>query len=383
MRVLFTALGIYSRTGGMEAFNQRVVRCLGELARAHGGCAQVLALWDEPRHAARVPEGVVFQPASCSKIRMMAEFLKALRGVEFDAILYGHVLLLPLAVPAARLRPDSPQILFAHGTEVWGDRRFRRIPRWERLLIRRLVDRVACVSRFTMDRMIQAYRLPRSRFALLPNAVDSTDCSRARVGESAGRAPILLTVCRLGRKDTYKGVDKVILAMPEILRAVPEAAYWVVGPGPLKEDLARLARSLGVGERVRFWGYRTQTELCEIYGKARVFIMPSTGEGFGIVFLEAWRHGLPVICGNADASSEVVKNEVTGLIVDPDSVSEISRAAVRLLNDAALCAALAAQGRAAIGSKYNHKAFHERLLKVVQFDSRKGGWLTHGHSEAS
>lgn len=383
MTLLFVALGIYSRTGGMEAFNQRVVRCLGDFARQSGSAVRVLALWDEPAHAGQAPRGVLFRPACSSKIRMLLAFVRELYHGQVDLVLYGHVLLAPLALLAAVLRPQARGILFAHGTEVWGDPQFRRTPWWERILVAAVIRRVVCVSKFTMSRMMRAYGIPADRFALLPNAVDCLKTSQHYERQVHAGSPVLLTVCRLGFKDGYKGVGKVILAMKDIVQAVPDAVYWVVGSGPLQEHLKSLARSIGVGERVHFFGYCSERKLREIYRRAQAFIMPSTGEGFGIVFLEAWRYGLPVICGNVDASSEVVTDGVNGLTVDPNSVTAIARAAVRLLKDSSLCAELGARGRAAVMNNYTHKMFHQRLLSILRQESQCETMITNDYYQAS
>lgn len=362
MRILFIALGVYSRTGGIEAFNRRVVRCLAEAARQHQCSATVIALWDLPEHAAIAPPHIKFLPGCCSKSRTAFNFLSRALRDRLDVILYGHVLLAPLAAVVRTLNPKAQQVLFVHGTEVWGDAEFRRVPWWEPPLVRSSIHRLVSVSEFTKRRMLSAFRLPPERFRLLPNAVDWEEIPpscKAKTG-----TPVILSVSRLGLKDRYKGVDKVILALPEILRSIPGACYWVVGEGPLREDLQQLAVRCGVSGSVKFFGYVDDHTLQQLYSQAQVFVLPSTGEGFGIVFLEAWKHGLPVICGCTDAGAEVVSDGLNGITVDPGDVSALASAAVRLLTDAHLRARLGQNGQNRART-FSHAAFCRRLAEIL------------------
>jgi glycosyltransferase involved in cell wall biosynthesis len=364
MKVFFVALGIYSRTGGMEAFNRRVVRSLAEIASERRWSVTVLSLWDRHEDAAKAPASVRFVPGCAHKTKTALDFVYRSVFGRPDVILYGHVLLASLALLARVMNVRSRQLLFVHGTEVWGDPEFRRIPKWEPALVRHSFDGVVSVSKLTQHRMLRAFGMPPERFHLLPNAVDEDPATLSSPLGGGNRLPVLLSVCRLGLKDRYKGVDKVIRAMPQILRFIPNARYWIVGEGPLRSELERLAANCGVSDRVHFFGYVDDDTLRRLYSQAQVFILPSTGEGFGIVFLEAWQHGLPVICGCRDASAEVVSHGVNGLTVEPTDISAIADAALRLLSDAALRARLGLCGWHLVKS-FSHAVFRQRLGAIL------------------
>jgi glycosyltransferase involved in cell wall biosynthesis len=95
-------------------------------------------------------------------------------------------------------------------------------------------------------------------------------------------------------------------------------------------------------------------------------VMPSTGEGFGIVYLEAWKHGLPVVVGNQDASAEVVTHGVNGLCVNPASVEEIAEALIGLLKDPKTVARMGRQGYRTMLERYTHDHFRNRLWQILQ-----------------
>jgi glycosyltransferase involved in cell wall biosynthesis len=282
-----------------------------------------------------------------------------------DVVLYGHLLLLPLAWVARRLSPRSRNLLIVHGWEVWIEPFRTRVPRWERLAVRSWIDQVVSVSRFTAERMKAAYGLPDSFFRLLPNAVDLPLSPPPR--QSGHRNGLrLLTVTRLHLQDRYKGCDKVIRALPRILAEVPNARYDLVGEGPLRPELERLAVEIGVRDSIRFHGYVDDQALARIYKEAHLLVMPSTGEGFGIVFLEAWKHGLPVVVGDQDASSEVVTDGVNGFCVDPGSVDEIAQAVLALLKDRDKAGRMGREGYQTILRCYGHEHFRQALWRVLQ-----------------
>ncbi len=363
MKSLFVALGVYAGVGGLERFNQRVARCLSELSCSESLESRVIALWDQSSRAACAPPNVPFYPGAADKPLTAARFAWQVARMQPDIILYGHMLLAPLASLARVLSPRSKHLLFVHGHEVWREPFRTRIPVWERLAAG-CIDRIVAVSRLTADRMREAYRLPEARFHILPNAVDPpVTAFRSRNGHSDGLR--LLTVTRLGWKDRYKGCDKVIRALPRILAEVPEAQYDLVGGGPLRVELERLAEATGVRSRVRCLGYVDDERLNQIYERARLLVMPSTGEGFGIVFLEAWRHGLPVVAGNRDASAEVVTHGFNGLCVDPDSEAEIADAVLRLLKDHHVANEMGRNGYETVLGRYTHDHFRETLWQVL------------------
>ena len=126
-----------------------------------------------------------------------------------------------------------------------------------------------------------------------------------------------------------------------------------------------LAREVGVADHVRFAGRVSDDELLAAYRDADAFVMPSLKEGFGIVYLEAWQHQLPVLAGDRDAGGEVVENGLDGLVVDPTSTQQIADAIVALLTDSDLCARLGAAGRTKLEREYSHERFAERFQLCV------------------
>ena len=143
-----------------------------------------------------------------------------------------------------------------------------------------------------------------------------------------------MTVSRLASSERYKGNDRVIRALPQVLLKHPETIYVIVGDGDDRPRLEALAAEVGVTEKVRFVGQVKPEELPDHFRLADVFVMPSTGEGFGIVFLEAMATGIPVIGGNRDGSLDPLADGVLGRAVDPDNGEELTSAICTALCDA-------------------------------------------------
>lgn len=361
MRVLVLTLDALDGVGGIQRFNARLLRALAELSD-DGPVQDVisLSLWDGA--GAEPPEGVTHRGFGRRKGPFVAGLGRVLTGARPDVVIWGHVLLIRLLPMAKALRPGAIHALVVHGVEVWGDPQLRRIPWWEPSIVRR-VDRVISVSRVTADLMGRAYRMPADRFALLPNAVDLSDDPGPP--ERGDPGPLrILTVTRLSSKDTYKGVDVVLRALPEVARERP-VVWTVVGDGELRPRYQDLARSLGVDDAVRFVGRVSDGELERWYRWADAFVLPSTGEGFGIVYLEAWAHRLPVVAAAAGGAAEVVQDGETGLLVEPGSPGSVAEALLRLAREPQLRLRLGAAGRTRVEEHYTHDRFRDRLAGIL------------------
>ncbi len=220
----------------------------------------------------------------------------------------------------------------AHGVDVWGlkDRQLRHALR--------CADRLIAVSHYTRDRMIDELSLAQEKVGLLPNTVDPAAFEPApkphfllqRFGLAADQ-PVILTVARLDSQESYKGYDQVLRALPKILRVVPNVRYIIGGRGPDRARIEALIKQLRLESCVTLAGYIPDHELSGFYNLCDVFAMPSKGEGFGIVFLEALSCGKPVVAGNKDGSVDAVLNGRLGVLVDPDNVAEIETALTQIL----------------------------------------------------
>ena len=142
---------------------------------------------------------------------------------------------------------------------------------------------------------------------------------------------LILTVSRITKADQYKGHASVIMALPAIRKVHPDITYVMLGDGDGRADLEGLASNLQLQSCVRFLGRVSDADVLAFYRSSSVFIMPSTKEGFGIVFAEAAATGLPVIGGNQDGSVDALADGRIGSMINAGSQDDIVTALVRSL----------------------------------------------------
>jgi phosphatidyl-myo-inositol dimannoside synthase len=221
----------------------------------------------------------------------------------------------------------------AHGIEVWG----AALQRIRSAL--KQVNAIFSVSEFTAKILVSEGGLSPEAVMVVPDTFkEQSFCPGPQSEVLLLRhgllpdQPVLLTVGRLAASEAYKGQDQVIAALPEIRKQFPLTRYLIAGRGDDEPRLRALAKDLGQEDAVIFVGYVPQAELADYYRLADAFVMPSTGEGFGIVFLEAIASGKPCVAGNQDASPEALGDGRWGFSVNPRSPVEIASAVVKLLS---------------------------------------------------
>ncbi len=258
------------------------------------------------------------------RLRLLWALWRYLSRCRPQAVVCGHVLLLPLVAPLCRWF-GIPYHVMTYGKEVW----FPLAPRLQRSL--RGAEQIWAISRYSRDRACAANSLnpEPEQVLMMPCVVDgalfhpgSADPALLTTYGLNG-CRVLMTVARLWSGDIYKGVDVTIRALPRIAAAVPTVKYLVIGRGDDQPRLAALAAELGVSERVIFAGFVPTAELVAHYRLADAYVMPSQ-EGFGIVYLEALACGVPVVSGDQDGSADPLQDGRLGWRVphrDPEAVA--------------------------------------------------------------
>jgi phosphatidylinositol alpha-1,6-mannosyltransferase len=288
------------------------------------------------------------------RIHVAVSVLGMLARIRPRAVCIGELLASGWLLQLLRHIPGLRTLVYVHGEEITTDDQYDPggVRRRRALLA---ADQIIVVSRFTQRTVRDLLGEP-GRIVLIENGVDTTRFHPApRNPELVGRYRlegrfVFVTVCRLLEK---KGVDQALRAFAGLLRLHPDTRYLIVGSGPFEPELRALAEGLGVTHAVAFAGNVAEQELVDHYRLGDVFMMPNRAlangdtEGFGLVFLEANGCGLPVIAGRDGGSTDAVRDDDNGLLVDGHSVPQIQAAMVRLREDAALRARLGQRGLAA------------------------------------
>jgi phosphatidylinositol alpha-1,6-mannosyltransferase len=276
---------------------------------------------------------------------------------SIELALIGHVNYAPFGLLLRRLQPATRYGVILYGIDAW-----ERLAPLKRRALQK-ADFLIAISETTRQKAAAANDLDVSRIHVLPNALEwAGNGSRST---SAVKGKQLLSVCRLEKNEQYKGIDLVLRALPEVLRRIPDVSYVVVGGG---SDLARhrkLAAELGVAGRVEFTGFVSDETLRSYYRNSDIFIMPSSAEGFGFVFLEAMYHAKAVVAANSGATPEVVRDGETGLLVDYGNVAQLANAIASLCLDSSLRERLGVAGQLRLQTHFSFDQFRKRFDQIV------------------
>ncbi len=317
--VLYLFPMLFGPPGGIQAVCRDILRAMtrGWPAASH----RVLLYQDRevPAEAGEAFGDALLLPCGTahgpSRFRYTRAFAGAIGRRRPGLVVAGHAGLAPLAAWSKRLL-GVPFVVWLHGIELR-----RRRGRSRSAALRR-ADRLVTVSRHTRRELAAFAPAAGPRSVVLPNAVHDRfrPGGGAAVRERLGldRAPLLLTVARYDAGESYKGYDLVLRALPEVLARCPDARYLLVGRGDDLPRVRALARDLGVDRAVVCAGAVSDEELPAWYDACDLFVMPSKGEGFGLVYVEALACGKPVIAGNRDGARDALMDGRLGRMVDPD-----------------------------------------------------------------
>jgi glycosyltransferase involved in cell wall biosynthesis len=244
-------------------------------------------------------------------------------------IIHAHLPFPALLAHAPLLRTSTPFVVTYHN-EIQGDVHLPHLIRaGHDLLLRRFLARASAVIVTTTDyaRFCPALASLQHKVRAVPIGLEADTYAVAQ--QMPPRADDL--VLFVGRLSYYKGVDVLLRA----LARVADARLVIVGEGPERIALQRLANQLGLADRVTWRGHVPDAELATLYRSVAALVLPSTGlsESFGIVQLEAHACGTPVISSNLPGVRVVNPDGITGLQVRPGDVDDLSRTIRRLLND--------------------------------------------------
>ena len=298
--------------------------------------------------------------STATRVRFGAHIATLQVSQQVDWMLYTHlsVARVQTFVPPPMRRPYA---VFIHGIEAW-----RPLPPTTTDVLQGAALRVAN-SAFTATRVAAMHPgigpIVPCPLALSPEQlarVTATDMNAADIGAHA-----VLVVARMSSGERYKGHDELLEAWPAVLKTVPDARLVFVGDG---DDVVRLrekASALGIGGSVMFPGFVSDADLIGFYRSAAAFAMPSRGEGFGLVYLEAMLHGVPCVAAVDDAAGEVVADGRTGFLIRQDDREALTDRLIRLLTDEPLRRQMGAAGARHVEERFSYERFARHMLSLL------------------
>ena len=343
------AAATFSRAGDGIAYAARLVqRALSDLGGGDPALLELGVTGAEP-------------VALRTRVQFFAKLarLQSLRRVDWVLFTHVGIARAQLRVPKKFRRPYG---VFLHGIEAWS----ATLDAERRAALREARVRIA-ISPHTARRVAAAHpdlpALETCLLALLPDD-EHPDRIPADVRVDYGSHAVVI-VGRMASTERYKGHDQLLLAWPRVLAEVPDASLVMVGRGDDVERLRTKAAALGLGRSVHFPGFLPDAAVRGIMRHAAVFAMPSRGEGFGLVYLQAMRAGVPCLGSRDDAATDVIVDGETGLLVPRQDPEAIAGALARLLTDEPMRRRMGASGLRRFESLFTYPRFRARLAGVL------------------
>lgn len=339
MKILYIASKL-SKKGGISSFNKNLIRALEE----NGENLSLVELENSNLH---------------QKALFILRILLKLLLFQPNIIFCSHVNFSPLCYFFKKYI-GKDYIVITHGIDVWDIKAGLKAEALKK------ANKVIAVSNFTKNIIIKNIGELSGRVFILPNSIDGKDFfpkeKSARLMEKYNIKKddkVILTLTRLSSSEKYKGYDRIIEILPRIKKEFPSVKYILMGTGDDAERIKKLISELDLNSSVIMTGYFSDEERTDFFSLCDLFAMPSKGEGFGIVFLEALACGKPVVAGNKDASLEPLLNGELGLLVDPDNKEEIIEAIISILK------------KEAPGRILNGKFLREKVIENFGFEKFK------------
>jgi phosphatidylinositol alpha-1,6-mannosyltransferase len=348
----------YQGADGVSSFSRS---CLAAFAKVRGD----VEVWSFGESAVlRALPGTKARFFGGSKAAFLASAAsRALRSQRGTLVFCTHLGLAPAAATLALRGARMGAAIL--GIEAW--RPLGRIDAWA---LRRAC-KLTAISNYSLARFHAANsnlkNIPAEAVPLCIEPAQSATTTDEAKGEEPD-APYALIVARMSADERYKGHDELIEVWPQVLAQVPEARLKVAGGGDDSARLAEKARDSGLSERIEFLGRVTDPRLRRLYEECAYYVMPSPGEGFGLVFLEAMRAGKAAI-GAPGAAQEIIVPEETGLIVDPQDRGALAAALVRLFQDEPLRTRMGEAGRRREREEFSFARFAERMQSALGISS--------------
>ena len=331
-KILFLTLYTFSLTGGIEKVCRAICKVFS-LLQTEGTIKNfsTLSLHDHGAADEHYVSQRNFKGFNGFKIGFV--FAVVIKTFNADIIVLSHINLLVFGLLIKKIAPKTRIILMAHGIEVW-----ETLPRWKVKFLQQDTE-ICAVSKFTAKQLTKLHQIDEGKITVVNNCLDPffelpinfTKPAHLQIRYGlTEHDKVIYSLTRLSSAEQYKGYDKVL----EAVHRMPKNVKYILAGKPDKEEKLRvlsLIEKFGLKDQVFLAGFVLESELSDYYLLADVFAMPSSGEGFGISFIEAAACGCPSIAGNVDGSRDALLNGTLGKLVDPNDVEEIRNAIAETL----------------------------------------------------
>jgi glycosyltransferase involved in cell wall biosynthesis len=328
--------------------------------RVRAANSAVPARWD---HYFALPGGIGLPTAGAF---LYASILAQVRRLHRDHsvhVIHAHAAL-PCGHAAALLSRELgiPFVVTVHGLDAFSTNQVkgragqwcRRVSQW----VYGSANQVICISEKVREQVLQG--APQAKTTVIYNGVDPVIFSP---DQSSAASNVILSV---GNLIPVKGHELLLRAFAAINDRNPTATCVIIGDGPERPGLSRLAGELGIASEVRFMGRQSRSNVTRAMRGCAVFALPSRYEGLGCVYLEAMSASKPVIACRRQGIDEIIQHSVNGWLTDPDDLPGLTSGLDTLLQNQQMRRQMGEVARRTIqnGLTLAHQA--ERLVRVYQ-----------------
>ena len=276
------------------------------------------------------------------------------------AVRYTHFVYDFLGMSRAHCRIPllaRPFMVWICGKDVWEHAAPQRI-KWAHR-----ANTLLSISNYTRERAERAHGgFRRASICWLGTETDEPAAAR----RPRDQQPTVLILGRMNEKEGYKGHAELIECWPEVVSAVPDARLVIAGSGPGQEPIQHLASVSPSAPSIEFRGFVPEEEINELWSEASVFAMPCRREGFGLVYIEAMRHGVPVIASTHDAGQEINLDGKTGYNVNLADPAELAQKLIRLLKTPELAFHMGRNGKERWREHFCYSAFRKQFKPLLR-----------------
>jgi len=370
---LLAITGAYNLGGGIAAANRLVIQALVD----SGYHTHIIAFnegADSGKHY-KTFKNINYKTSTLNKLKFVFHVYSALLKRRYTTIFFDHVNLAWILFPVVRLG-FVRYVVRLNGIEVFPPK-----PDWQGKLGLQNAALCLAISEFTKQQVSSIF--PELKITVVDLSLDpvrseqiqlSDDLIEMQLTAVDGSQTVLgnrviLHVGRMAEDERYKGQDVLIQAMPYLSEEYSDVQLVLVGQGNDMGRLLALAReqSPDVQSRIFMPGFVSEKQLDDLYQCAYLFAMPSRGEGFGLVYVEAMSRGKPCVASRIDAAQFVVKDEVTGLLVnDPFDPKSVATTLLNLLRDPQKARLFGAAGYELAKTYYSYPSFRDRFIETLE-----------------
>jgi len=346
-KICYFNLATYSQTGGIENFNKTFLKALDNLNKSISS----VSVYD--KETKDKYQNIEFKNFDQDKVAASLYLLKNIYKIE--KLIVAHINLLPIVIIAKVLNPKLKIYLSIYGIEVW-----KKLPFIYRSFLTKV--KILSISTYTTDMFMKYNNISQDNIYYLPPDTNSSinkDFDNVYNDEEFN----ILSVTRLDSNDSYKGVDSMIKTIPKLVEKIQNIKYTIVGKGNDKDRLVSLVKELKLEKHVNFKGFVEYIE--PYYQYCDVFTLPSKGEGFGIVYIEAMKYEKPCIACDEGGQTDVVINDKTGYLCKYDDVNCLAEKIIKLYNSSDKKEEFGKNGYQHFVDNFTFERFQQRLKSIL------------------